>query len=234
MTALYRLLLRNQATTGRVLGLCGLGLVGVLLGLAIGAATAADPLRDGTILISTFGLSLFVPVTSLVLAATVLGEPNEDGTLVYLWLRPIARWRIAAVALAASLTVVVPVAVVPLTLAAALTGGGAGLVTATVASVTLAAVAYTAVFTLLGLRVQRALVWGLAYILVWEGFVARAGSAASQLAIRSHTRSVLTLLADGPERLADVTVATGVTVPLLAAAAAVGLTVRRLATQDVR
>jgi ABC-2 type transport system permease protein len=232
--ALYRLLLRNQATTGRVLALCGLGLVGALLGFAIGTASAADPLDDGTILISTFGLSLFVPVTSLVLASSVLGEPNEDGTLVYLWLRPIARWRIAAVAMAAALTVVVPVAVAPLALAAALTGAGSGLVAATVASVALASVAYTAVFTLLGLRVQRALVWGLAYILVWEGFVARAGSAASQLAIRSHTRSVLTILADGPERLADVSLATGVVVPLTAAAVAAGLTVRRLSTQDVR
>ena len=53
-------------------------------------------------------------------------------------------------------------------------------------------VAYGGMF-LLGLRVKRALVWGLAYILLWEGFVASAGRSAARLAVRSwSTRSILT------------------------------------------
>ena len=43
----------------------------------------------------------------------------------------------------------------------------------------IAVIAYGALFVLLGLWVRRALVWGLAYILLWEGFVAIAGDNAA-------------------------------------------------------
>lgn len=231
--ALYRLFLTTQATKGRIIGLVGLGAVAVVLGLSIGMSSASDPIDDGTILISAYGLGLFVPVATLVFASSVLGEPNEDGTLVYLWLKPVARARIVAAALAATLTVTLPVVVVPLVAAAALTGAGSDLVTGTVAACVLATVAYAGVFTFLGLRVRRALVWGLAYILIWEGFVARAGANASRLAIRADARSLLTRISGGPERLIDVSAPTAVILPLVAFAVAVWLTVRRLTRQDV-
>ena len=233
MGPLYRLFLSTQATRGRLLGLLALGAVGVVLGFAIGANEAADAIDDGTILISSYGLTLFVPVTTLVFASAVLGEPNEDGTLVYLWLRPIRRWRIVAAAVAATLTVTLPVVVVPMVLAAAATGAGSDLVAATIAACGLATVAYACLFMWLGLRAKRALVWGLAYILIWEGFVARAGDNASRLAVRANARSLLTHLSGGPERLVAVSETTAVVLPLVAAAIALAFTVRRLVRQDV-
>lgn len=233
MRPLYRLFLSTQATRGRLLGLLALGAVGVVLGFAIGANEAADAIDDGTILISSYGLTLFVPVTTLVFASAVLGEPDEDGTLVYLWLRPIRRWRIVAAAVAATLTVTLPVVVVPMALAAAATGAGIDLVLASVAACSVATVGYAGIFTWLGLRARRALVWGLAYILIWEGFVARAGDNASRLAVRANARSLLTHLSGGPERLIAVSETTAIVLPLLAAAIALVFTVRRLTRQDV-
>lgn len=233
MIALYGLFLSTQVTRARLLGLLALGSLAVVLGYAIGASAAADPLEDGTRLIANYGLNLFVPVTSLVFASSVLGDPNEDGTLVYLWLRPVARWRLALAALAATLTVTLPVVVVPMVAAAALTGAGQELLTATVVACTVAVVGYSGVFTWLGLRVKRALVWGLAYVLIWEGFVARAGDNPSRLAIQAHARSVLTHMADGPPRLAAVAQATGTITPVAVAVVATLLTIRRLRRQDV-
>jgi len=233
VTALYRMFLAAQVTRGRMGGLGALGLLAVLLGVALGAGDGADPVGDGISLVNTFGLSLFVPVTTLVFASAVLGEPNEDGTLVYLWLRPVARWRLVAAALAAALTVSLPTVVVPMAVAAAATGAGGPLVAATAASCTLGTVAYAGIFLWLGLRVRRALVWGLAYILVWEGFVATSGGTASLLAVRSHTRSLLARLAGGPEQLVEVSAATAVALPIAAAVVAFALTVRRLTRQDV-
>ena len=80
---------------------------------------------------------------------------------------------------------------VPLVLAAAATGGGTDLVVGTIASATLAVVAYTGAVLRAGARAPRALVWGLLYILIWEGFVATAADTAARLAVRSYTRSVL-------------------------------------------
>lgn len=233
MIPLYRLFLRTQVTKGRVVGLLLLGVVAVILGIALGANDTADPIDDGTLLINTFGLALFVPVATLVFASAVLGEPNEDGTLVYIWLRPVARWRIVLAATAATLTVTFPVVVVPLVLAAVGTGAGAPLVEGTLAGCAVATVGYTGIFTWLGLRVKRALVWGLAYILIWEGFVARASDDASLLAIRAHARSVLTHLSGGPERLTSVAETTGIVTPIAVAVVATVLTIRRLKRQDV-
>ena len=39
----------------------------------------------------SYGLSLLIPVVALVFASAALGYLAEDGTLVYLWLRPLAR-----------------------------------------------------------------------------------------------------------------------------------------------
>ncbi|MDP8954086.1 MAG: hypothetical protein M3N37_04050, partial [Actinomycetota bacterium] len=96
MKALYHTFLATQVTKGRLGGLGALGALAVVLGVAVGAGD--DPVGAGIGLVSSYGLALFVPVTTLVFASAVLGEPNEDGTLVYLWLRPVARWRLVAVA----------------------------------------------------------------------------------------------------------------------------------------
>lgn len=235
MITLYRLFLRSQFVRGRLLAMGAPALLAVLLGVAVGRSDDAG-LDAGAQLVSGYGLALFVPVAVLVFASSVLGDPNEDGTLVYLWLRPVARWKLAVAALAAALTITLPLVVVPMALAGALAGGeeGAGaLVAGTVASCTLATVAYAGIFTWLGLRVRRALVWGLAYILIWEGFVARAGASAARVSVRASTRSVLGRVADAPGDLVEIGPVASLAIPLAAAAVALALTVRRLATQDV-
>jgi len=233
MRRLYRLFLGSIVTRGRVIGLLALGAVAVLLGIAIGASDTTDKLDDGTFTIAGYGLSLLAPVVTLVFASAVLGDPNEDGTLVYLWLRPVSRVSIAGAAALAAFTVAAPIVVVPLTISAALVGAGSELVVATAAATTLAVAAYTGLFTWLGLRVKRALPWGLAYVLLWEGFVARAGGGSATLAVRAHTETLLTRLADGPRRLIESSLTEAIVVPLVAAAIAFLLTVRRLQRQDV-
>lgn len=233
MSALYRVFLSSAITRGRIAGLLGLSVIAVIVGFAVGANEGGDHLEDGTVMIANLGLALIAPVVALVIASSVLGDPSEDGTLVYLWLRPVPRWHLAVAAMGAALTVTVPIIVVPLAISAALTDAGPELVSATVAACAVAAIAYSGIFTFLGLRVKRAMAWGLAYILVWEGFVARAGAGAEFLSVRAHTVSLLTRLADGPRRLESSTLAMSVAVPLVAAALAIAVTVRRLQKQDV-
>ncbi|HYD09158.1 MAG TPA: hypothetical protein VEA78_03565, partial [Acidimicrobiales bacterium] len=136
-------------------------------------------------------------------------------------------------AVLAAFTVAAPIVVVPLTFSAMVIGAGSELVVATLASTLLGVAAYTGLFTWLGLRFRRALPWGLAYILIWEGFVARAGGGSATLAVRSHTETVLSRMADGPRSLIESSLTEAVTVPLVAAAIAILLTVRRLRRQDV-
>ena len=230
---IYRVTLKMQATRPRLIALGLLGVVGVLIGLAIGVGDVRDPLNAGTNMINAFGLSLYAPVVTLVFASASLGDPTEDGTLVYFWLRPVPRSQIVAATYLATLTVALPLVLVTLGLAAVLTGAGGGLVWGTLASATLAVIAYGGIFTWLGLRVRRALVWGLAYILLWEGFVASAGRSAARLAVRAYTRSVLHDATGVDLKLATVSSAYAVIVPVVIAAVATAATVRRLRRTEV-
>jgi ABC-2 type transport system permease protein len=233
IATIYRVTLKTQATRARLIALGLLGLVGVLIGLAIGLGDVRDPLDAGTNMINAFGLSLYAPVVTLVFASASLGDPAEDGTLVYFWLRPVPRWQIVAGTFLATMTVALPLVLVTLGLAAVLTGAGGGLVQGTLASATLAVIAYGGIFTWLGLRVRRALVWGLAYILLWEGFVASAGRSAARLAVRAYTRSVLHHATGINLKLATVSEAYAVIVPVIIGIAAVAITVRRLRRTEV-
>ncbi len=231
--ALFGAIVPLVASRSRLVALSLFGMAVMLVGLAIGLADTLRPERAATLFVNGVGLSVLVPVVALVLASASFGDLVDDATLVYLWLRPVPRWQLALAAYSSALCVTLPLTVVPLSLGAMLAGGGPDVLIGTVASVTVGVVAYCAVFLALGLRAQRALAWGLAYILIWEGFVAQAGKGASRLAIRAYTRSVLSETAGVTLRLANAEVVTAVVVPLLVAAAAIAYTTFRLGRHDV-
>lgn len=229
----WRVLVRTIATRPRVLGLSLLGLGAVVVGLAIRLANPTDKAGAAWSLVDGYGLSLLIPVVALVFASAALGDPAEDGTLVYLWLRPLARWRLGAAAFAASVSVVAPVAVAPLVVGAALTGAGWRIVAAAAAGGLLATVAYSAVFCGLGLRVRRALAWGLAYLLIWEQAVARVSHGAARASLFINTRSLAAHIAQHPPPKNAVVWGTGLVFPLVVAVIAVVLTARSLDRGEV-
>jgi ABC-2 type transport system permease protein len=93
--------------------------------------------------------------------------------------------------------------------------------------------AYAALFVLFGLFVKNAIVWGLGYVLVWEGIVAGFGSFAARLAIRGYTRSIMTDRTGVDLDLGDLSLAAGVAVPIVVAVVALGLSSLRLRTMDI-
>lgn len=233
VVTVHRLVFGTVTTRGRLVALGALGSVGVLVGLGLGIADRGDALVNGTNLVNSFGLSLFTPVATLVLAAAALGDPVDDGTLIYLWARPVARWWLALGAWTATLAAAVPVVLVPLVLAALVSGGGGSLVWGTALAAGLGVLAYSSLFVLLGLWVRRALVWGLAYVLLWEGFVASAGANAARLAVRAYTRSILSGATGVELRLGRISWPFAVGVPLVVALGAFALTVLRLRRTEV-
>lgn len=231
-TRLYRVVLRHQLTWGRAVVVIGLGLLASLVGLAVRAG-AHDPTTAGTEMINAIAFTTIVPVCALMFASSSLGDMVDDRTLVYVWLAPVSRVWFALAATLASITVALPLAVVPLTVAAAATGAGAELVWATALAATVGIVGYCGLFTALGLRFRRALVWGIAYILLWEGFVATASDAAAILSLRAYTASILSQATGVGLRLGTLTMASGVIVPPLVAVGSVGLTTWLLTRADV-
>ena len=233
MNRIFRLVLRTQVTRARLIGLLSLGAVLVLIALAIRAEGDADGRQATFDLADGFGLALLAPVVALVFASASLGDLVDDRTLVYVWLRPVPRWQIVGGALAASLCVSLPVAVVPVVLAVLIGGGGGEVAGAAAAATALAVVGYSALFVGLGFKVQRALVWGLAYLLIWEGAVARAAAGAARLSVQAYARSAMADLAGFLPPKPETTVATAVVVVALASAAAYAITVQWVTNAEV-
>lgn len=232
MSVMFRLVLRTQLTRARALALGGLGLLPIILAV-VARNQATDRATAMFDVIDHLGLGVIAPVTALVFASAALGDLVDDRTLVYVWLRPVERWRIAAGALAACLCSALPFVLAPLVLAVVVSGVGGSLLGATLASATLAVVGYGTLFLGLGLRVKRALVWGLGYIVIWEGAVARAARGAARLSIQVYARSLLASIAHHLPPRQAASDAASIIVPAIVVIAAYLVTTRWLRTADV-
>lgn len=119
--------------------------------------------------------ALVLPIIAIVLASGALGNERRDQTLSFIVLRPMPRWAIAVTKIAASVcatTVISLVSVVSLSAIYGIQHGfdGEVLIGFAVGAV-LATVAYTAIIVPLGFITDRAVVIGLAYLLVFENGV---------------------------------------------------------------
>ena len=186
--SLIKLFLRTLATRGR-LAVLGLLAAGMVL-LALVTRGANEPQLDTWRLFSLYALGGLVPIASLVMGSSAFGDLVEDRTLVHLWLRPVRRSTLYLAAWVATLILVLPFAVLTPMVALMVADMPGRAIRAGFIAAFLGAAAYSAVFVALGLRVRRALAWGLAYILIWEGAVANAGAGLAKLAIRLSTRSI--------------------------------------------
>jgi ABC-2 type transport system permease protein len=189
--ALYRILLRTSVTRGRLLAFLAAGALIDLIAYAIRVSDYASREADAFSVLDVAALALYVPVVALVFSTSSLGDLASDGTLVYIWLRPVARWKVVVVALAATLTVTLPLTLIPSWLAVVLAGASLQLFWATTAATALATGAYVAIFTGFGLRVRHALIFGLGYVVIWEAGIASIGKGPAALSIRHYAESLL-------------------------------------------
>ena len=196
----YRVLIRQIVSVGRLAALGSLGAIMILVGWVVGnSADGGDgnaaALFDGASYADGFGLIVIVPIVSLVFAAASLGDLRDDGTLVYLWLRPIGRAPLAAAAAAASATVSLPLCVVPTVaggwFATDFVAGSGSVALGALAAAALGTLAYSCLFVLLGLLFRKAVLWGIAYVLLWEGLAVGLGEFAERLSLRGYARALL-------------------------------------------
>jgi ABC-2 type transport system permease protein len=186
--ALYRLLLRTQVTVPRLLGIAALGSLSVVLGVF--ARLDDDPVQAAADAAASYGLGIVVPLAALWLGTSAIGDLVEDRLLVYLWLKPVARWQLPAAAVLATLTLVAPLTALPLAAAAVVAGTGESALTV-LAAASLAACAYAGLFVAAGLWFRRAVWWGLAFVLLWENAAAHASEGTARFTVTSWARSIL-------------------------------------------
>jgi len=171
--------------------LAGLPVLVALLIRVSGGRPDADRVLD------TLVVRFVMALVALIVGTGVLGSEIEDGTAVYLIVKPIARWRIALAKaiVAAGLTAALIVPSVLLT--GLLLGGRSDSMTITVAFAVACLVggsAYAVAFMTLSVFTSRAFLLGLAYVLIWEGVLAGLLEGTKFLSIRQATLGVASAL----------------------------------------
>ena len=169
-------------------------------------------------LFANFTLSLLYPVVALLLTASALREEIQNGTMPYLWTKPVSRPSIVvgkfagAVAIALVITVLSSLgAVGAMTADVSMLGAQLGALVPTV-------FAYGALFFALGTLLERGLLWGFVFLLGWEEALSRVSTLATQVSIRHYSEELARALQGGAsalDPLASLLVLIGVGVALL-------------------
>lgn len=123
--------------------------------------------------------ALVLPVVSMVIAAGALGNERRDMTMSFIALRPISRRSIAATKLLAAFIAAAGVnliGAVALGITHVSRYGGADLILGLLLGALVATAAYVSLFVPIGFLTDRAVVAGMAYLLVFENGVAFAVS----------------------------------------------------------
>ena len=219
-----------------LVGLLALAPVGVAALLVVGGGlgTTAQITRQ---LYDSLVMTTVVPLVALILGTTAIGAEIDDGTVVHLLAKPVGRgWIILAkVLVAGTAGVILCGTSILLTGLLLVRLDSPGLLLGMLAGVVLSVTAYTAVFVTLSVWTGRALIAGLAYVLLWEGLVATFFSGTRLLSIREYGLAVAAGIAgsEAGTLSRDVTAATGVVLAGVVTVVAFWLGARRLARFEI-
>lgn len=144
-------------------------------------------------LLREFVIPTLLPIVILLPATAAFGDELEDGTLPYLYLKPVTRLRIVLEKFLAVLCVTIPAFLfgIAVTSVVAAQGPGATGIWLTFRAMLGAGVMATlllgAVFVLVSLLIPRALLAGIIYIFAWESLLGRFLPGVQSISSREYT-----------------------------------------------
>lgn len=232
-TTVFSLTLRQFAAQRRSLLLIGLALIPLALAVIFRLGEHLDQQEETAHFLADVVITLILPLVCLIIGTSALGSEIEDGTVVYILAKPVPRRDIIAAKFAAAVLIAAAF-VVPTTVASGLIGllgvSGEGIVLGFAIAALVGVFAYSAVFILLSVATSRALLFGLAYVFLWEGLITSLFSGTRYLSIRQYCLGIADFFATVSEEEFEATLAGPLAFVLAAAVAATGLflAVRRL------
>ncbi|MDQ2689025.1 MAG: ABC transporter permease [Chloroflexota bacterium] len=217
-----------------------LGLLGALLVLIaflgqLGGGSE-ETSRDVVLtLLGDFGLGVLVPVVAVIVGTSVIGAELDDGTIVYLLAKPVPRWLIVLVKFVVAWLTTVVLTAPAVLVAGIVANADTQVAVAFTAATVVAALEYTAIFVALSLITSRALIIGLAYVVIWEGVIAGLFSGTRFISVRQHALAVVEWLGGSTaEGSTDLALVTALLVGVLVLVTAIAIAVVRLGTVELR
>jgi ABC-2 type transport system permease protein len=137
-------------------------------------------------------LGVLLPLTALVFGTSAFGGEVDDGTLIYLMVKPVPRWQLTFSKYLVAFLATVAVVVTAILLAwLAMQNGAPFRVPASFAlGAVVGALIYCAIFVTLGITSRRALAIGLLYIVAFENVLSRSIVGVKSLSVREFALAV--------------------------------------------
>jgi ABC-2 type transport system permease protein len=220
----------------------------VLILLTVALKASHAPLRPWpSHVLGTFGFSVLLPLTALIIGTSVLGAEVDDGSIVHLLATPVRRSSVVATKFLVATGLTMLFAAVPELIAALIAGGGStpppagqpgGLVSISTSQLAAGlfvgalacSVIYNAVFVMVSVATTRAIAVGLLYVLVWEMLLANFVSGARLLSVSHYGLGIAGGFVTDPALQAGLGVLTSVVMGIIVTAAALLLAVSLLSS----
>ncbi|HEV2073540.1 MAG TPA: ABC transporter permease subunit [Thermomicrobiales bacterium] len=148
-----------------------------------------------------FTATTLLPLATLVLATSALGDEIDDKTLHYLALKPVSRFRIVFEKWLAVMIVTLPIIWIGIMATWLVLSWGhiddmTDMVWPLLASALVGVLGFGSIFMLLSLYIQRALLFGVFYVFIWESTLSRFLPGIRSISISHYTRSLFVRLLD--------------------------------------
>ncbi len=193
-----------------VAGICAIPtLFALILRLAVSDPTLSElrtVIGEG-IYLGVFSSTL-LPLAALVLSTSALGDEIEDKTLHYLALKPMSRLRIVVEKFFGTLLITVPIAwiavlAVWVVISWGQLDGTRDMVVPMLVSSLAGIAGFGALFMLISLFIQRALLAGVFYVFVWEATLSQFLPGIRTISIRHYMQSIFVRMVDDPDITLD-------------------------------
>ena len=221
-------------------------LILILFTLALKASRPPDRPWPSHVL-GTFGFSVLIPLTALIIGTSVLGAEIDDGSIVHLLATPVRRSSVVVTKFVIATGLTIVFAAVPELIAALISGGGsipageapgAGLVTIGAGKFAVAlfvgalacSVIYNAVFIMLSTATTRAIAVGLLYVLVWETLLSNFVSGVKLLSVSHYGLGIANGILNDPLLEAGLGVLTSVVMGAIVTVVALALAMNLLSS----
>lgn len=202
--------------------------------------------------LGTFGFSVLLPLTALIIGSSVLGAEIDDGSAIHLLATPVRRSSVIVTKFLVATGLTIIFAAVPELIGALISGGGSTeqvvkftqngppvvtpgtLISNTSFAVGLfvgalvCAVIYNAIFVMVSAATTRAIAVGLLYVLIWEALLSNFVSGARLLSVSHYGLGIANGIAHDSSLNAGLSVATSVVMGVIVTVAALALAVNLL------
>ena len=243
----------TRATLGRKRALLFAIPAAILIVLTLALKASRPPARPWpSHVLGTFGFSVLLPLTALIIGCSVLGAEIDDGSVIHLLATPVRRSSVILTKFAVATELTIIFAAVPELIAALISGGGytepvikagnppvftpgaainntnfaLGLFVGALAG----AVIYNAIFVMVSAATTRAIAVGLLYVLIWEAVLANFVSGARLLSVSHYCLGIANGIAHDATLNAGLTVTVSIVMGAIITVAALVLAVNLLSS----